>query len=194
MEKDVKPYKQNGMTCAIVCMLMALEYYKIIPKANYLYEQKYYRIYRSKYMDGTPFAALAWHLSKNNLDVEIFHSEKKLFKNNGNFSNEIFDNLIKEYKSFLDYSKEKGAKLNNGIDINCDILKEKLNENNLIILAGQIGEYLHAILLCGYDDNNFIVCDPMYKRKQVKSFKEVEEFMNTNIGKWFIAVKSNNQM
>lgn len=136
MEKDVRPYKQNGMTCAIACMLMVLAYYKIIPKANYLYEQKYYRIYRSKYMDGTPFSALAWHLSKNKLKVEIFHSEKELFKNNGNFSNEIFDNLISEYNSFLDYSKEKGTKVNNGIDINCDLLKQKIEEDNLIILAG----------------------------------------------------------
>ena len=30
MDKNVKPYKQKGDTCAIVCMLMVLEYYKKI--------------------------------------------------------------------------------------------------------------------------------------------------------------------
>ena len=43
MIKNINPYKQHGMTCAIACMLMVLEYYKIIPKANYLYEQKYFK-------------------------------------------------------------------------------------------------------------------------------------------------------
>lgn len=39
MDREIKPYKQKGMTCSIACMLMALEYYKIIPKADWLYEK-----------------------------------------------------------------------------------------------------------------------------------------------------------
>lgn len=39
MELDVKPYRQRKMTCAISCMLMVLEYYKVIPKADWLYEK-----------------------------------------------------------------------------------------------------------------------------------------------------------
>lgn len=59
MKKNIKIYKQKGNTCAIACMLMVLEYYKIISKSNWLYEKKYYNFYKSKYVDGTPFSALA---------------------------------------------------------------------------------------------------------------------------------------
>lgn len=77
--KNIIPYKQTGNTCAIACMLMVLEYYNIIPKANYLYEKKYYKSYHSKYTIGTPFSALAWHFSKNDLYTELIHSEQNFF-------------------------------------------------------------------------------------------------------------------
>ena len=34
MEKNVTPYRQTGMTCAIACMLMVLQYYGKIQKAQ----------------------------------------------------------------------------------------------------------------------------------------------------------------
>ena len=67
MDKDVHPYKQRKDTCAIACMLMVLEYYKVIEKANWYDEKRYYRLYGSKYVVGTPFSALAYHFSKNGL-------------------------------------------------------------------------------------------------------------------------------
>ena len=84
MKKDIKPYRQNGNTCAIVCMLMVLEYYGLIPKINKYYENKYYRIYKSRYMEGTPLSALAWHFAKNGLNTEIVHSYKEIFNNDKN--------------------------------------------------------------------------------------------------------------
>lgn len=35
MDKNVRPYKQRGNICAIACMMMVLEYYKVITKANW---------------------------------------------------------------------------------------------------------------------------------------------------------------
>ena len=81
MEKDVKPYKQRGNTCAIVCMMMVLEYYDIIEKANWYDERKLYKKYGSKYINGTPFSALAFHLAKKGLDTTIYHEDQNLFKN-----------------------------------------------------------------------------------------------------------------
>ena len=81
MNKNVRPYKQRGDTCAIVCMLMVLEYYKIISKVNWYDERRLYRIYCSKYMIGTPFSALAYYMSKNGLNTTIFHESQELFKN-----------------------------------------------------------------------------------------------------------------
>lgn len=187
--KDIKPYKQKGMTCAISCMLMVLEYYKIIPKANYLYERKYYNSYKSKYINGVPFSALAWHLVKSNLDVELIHSEITMFDNSNNFlSDNEFSESLKEYMLFLKDAKAKGDRVKNGFEIDSSTLKKYIEKGKMIILAGMCGNFLHAILLFGLDNNNFIVCDPLYKNKQRKAFAEIDSFIKTPIGKWCIVV------
>lgn len=189
MDKNVRPYKQRGNTCAVVCMMMVLEYYKIIEKANWYDERKLYRIYGSKYMSGTPFSALAFHMSKNGLDTTIYHENVSLFNNDkGALSIEDFELAMNEYKEYLKFAERKGTKILSGININTNILKEKLQEDNLIILAGEVFGNYHAILLTGYDESGFKVCDPLYKDKQTRTFNEIENFMNTSIGKWFIAV------
>ena len=192
MDKNVKPYKQKGDTCAIVCMLMVLEYYKKIEKINWYEERRLYRIYGSKYMSGTPFSAIAYHMSKNGLNTTIYHEDKNLFNNNKNVMDKnLFDLAMNEYKEYLTYAEKEGTRILNGIKIDVNILKEKLQEGNLIILAGSIENIYHAILLTGYDNENFKVCDPLYKTKQTRTYNEIEQFINTDIGKWFIAVSNN---
>ena len=192
MDKNVKPYKQKGDTCAIVCMLMVLEYYKKIEKINWYDERRLYRIYGSKYMSGTPFSAIAYHMSKNGLNTTIYHEDKNLFNNNKNIMDmNIFNLAMNEYKEYLTYAEKEGTRILNGIKIDVNILKEKLQEGNLIILAGSIKNIYHAILLTGYDKENFKVCDPLYKTKQTRTYNEIEQFINTDIGKWFIAVNNN---
>lgn len=189
MDKNVRPYKQRGDTCAIVCMMMVLEYYKIMDKANWYDERRLYKIYGSKYMSGTPFSALAYHMSKNGLDITIYHADLNLFNNNRRvLDNYDFELAMDEYKENLNSAKKNGTKVINGIDINTELLKEKLQDGNLVILAGEIFGGYHAILLTGYDDKGFIVCDPLYKDKQTRTFDEIEQYMNTSIGKWFITV------
>lgn len=190
MDKNIKPYKQRGDTCAIACMMMALEYFKIIEKANWYDERRYYRIYRSKYMSGTPFSALAYHFSKNGLKTSLYHEDKNLFNNNKNvLTNEDFNLAMNEYKEMLERAKITGTKVINGIKINTDLIKELIDKDNIIILAGETSGCFHAILISGYDNNNFIVCDPLYKTKQIRNEKEINEFIITSNGKWFIAVK-----
>lgn len=189
MNKNVRPYKQRGDTCAIVCMMMVLEYYKVIEKANWYDERRLYKIYGSKYMSGTPLSALAFHMAKNGLNITIYHESQNLFENNHNVhSNEDFEFAMNEYKEYLGFAKNNGAKILNGILINTDVLKQELEDGNLVILAGEISGGYHAILLTGYDENGFNVCDPLYKTKQIRTFEEIENFMNTSIGKWFITV------
>ena len=95
---------------------------------------------------------------------------------------------MKEYQEYLKLAKKHGAKITNGVLININVLKQNLQDGNLVILAGEICDAYHAILLTGYDENGFMVCDPLYKTKQIRTFEEIENFLNTNIGKWFIAV------
>lgn len=194
MDKNVRPYKQRGDTCAIACMLMVLEYYKIIEKANWYDERTLYRKYGSKYMSGTPFSALAFYMSKKGLNVTIHHENIELFKKNQDVINELdFELAIDEYKLYLQFAEKKGAKILIGINIYVNLLKEKLEQGNLIILAGELTGGYHAVLLTGYNENNFIVCDPLYKNKQTRTFEEIEKYMDTSIGKWFIAVNDKNR-
>lgn len=192
MNKNVRPYKQRGDTCAIVCMLMVLEYYKKIDKVNWYDERRLYKIYSSKYIGGTPFSALAYHMSKNGLNVVIYHKDINLFNNNKRIMDDYdFELAINEYKENLNITEKSGTKVINGVDINVNLLKEKIDEDNLIILAGENYGRYHAILFTGYDDRGFIVCDPLYKEKQVRTFDEIEDYMDTSIGKWFITVNDN---
>ncbi len=189
MDKNVRPYKQKGDTCAIVCMMMVLEYFKIIPKANWHDERRLYRLYGSKYMDGTPFSALAFYMSKNGLKTTIYHENQELFNNNqGIIDQNSFELAMAEYKKYLKYAENNGTKIVNGTNITINVLKEKLKNGDLVLLAGEVPGAYHAILLTGYDQYGFKVCDPLYNTKQSRTFDEIEKFMNTSIGKWFISV------
>ncbi|MBE6154870.1 MAG: hypothetical protein E7163_04800 [Firmicutes bacterium] len=168
MDKDIKPYKQRGETCAIACLMMALEYYKKIEKANWYV-----------------------NLSKKGLNTTIYHSEKDCFTNKNKALSDLdFEYAMKEYKEYLNIAKSLGTEIKNGIIINTELIKEELKKDNLVILAGKLSGGYHAILISGYDNNKFIVCDPLYKNKQEKTETELEKFMNTGIGKWFISVNN----
>lgn len=189
MEKDVTPYKQTGMTCTIACMLMILQYYKKIPKANKLYEHEYFRKYHSMYLEGTPFSAIAYHLAKNDLDTEIIHSSPNLFDNSSKtLSENVFKLSVDEYMRYLKAAEAKGARIKNGHKINTTMIRKCLEKDKMIIIAGQINKILHAILVCGYDKENFIVCDPLNKFKSIMTPQEVDKFMSTSLGKWCIVV------
>ncbi len=189
MDKNVRPYRQRGDTCAVACMMMVLEYYKVIQKANWYDEKRLYRIYGSKYMIGTPLSALAFHMAKNGLKTTIYHESQDLFTNDyKTIDDNTFKLAMSEYKEYLNYAKNKGAKVVNGINITISLLKQKLQLGNLIILAGKVPNGYHTVLLTGYDKYGFKVCDPLYKTKQICQFNEIENFMNTSIGKWFISV------
>lgn len=189
MDKNVRPYKQRGDTCAVACLMMVLEYYKIIEKANWYDEKRLYRIYHSQYMLGTPFSAIAFHLAKNGVDTTIYHEDKNLFNNSQNvLSEREYEFSMNEYKEYLERAAIHGANIVNGKMITANLLKRELECGNIVILAGQIYATYHAILLTGYENEKFIVCDPLYKEKRKMSIKEIESYMNTTIGKWFISV------
>jgi len=189
MDKNIIPYKQRGDTCAIACLMMVLEYYKIMPKANWSDERHLYKKYGSRYMPGTPFSAIAYHLAKNDLETVLYHSCETIFTNEKHVLSDIdFDFSMQEYKQHLIHAESKGARVVNGIDININLLKDVLKNGNVVILAGETHGMYHAILISGYDHDKFVVCDPLYKTKQLKTEAEINDFMNTNIGKWFISV------
>lgn len=194
MDKNVKPYKQRGDTCAICCMMMVLEYFGVIEKANWYDERRFYRIYGSKYMNGTPFSAIAYHFSKSGLVTNLYHEDENLFNNKKKaLSSQDFDFAMDEYKSILNRAQLKGTNIVNGIKIDSKLIKQELEDGKLVVLAGEISGGYHAVLITGYEDEKFIVCDPLFKNKQVRSAEVIDKFMNTSIGKWFISVKNNSK-
>ena len=191
MKKEIKPYRQNGPTCAIVCMMMILYSYDLIDNYTYNEEMRLYEMYKSKSMGGTPFSALALHLGKNGLKTELYHSEKNYFSNEKKLISEyIFNHALEEYQTYIDEAKKYGLKFHNGVDINNDFLKEKIDAGNLLIVAGVHENLLHALLVCGYDETGFYLYDPLHFEKLHRSYKTIKSFMNTGIGKWFLSVKS----
>lgn len=189
MEKNIRMYRQRGDTCAIACMMMVLEYYGIIEKATWYDERRFYKIYGSKYIPGTPFSAVAYHFAKNGLLPSVYHEDKNLFCNDEHIlDEEEFKLALEEYKEFLERAVANGAKVVSGIEINTSLIKAKLREENMIILAGRIPGGYHAILIVDYNNDKFVVYDPLYKNEQFRTEQELSVFMNTNIGKWLICV------
>ncbi len=194
MDKNVTPYKQRGPTCAISCLMMALDYNKKIPKPNNLMERELYKKYSSDYMEGTPFSALAVKLAKMGLNTNLVHSEQHLFKNENEYLPEKLFNLsMQEYQDYIDIALKNNATIETNKQINSHTIKQKLQDDDLIILAGQTGPFLHAILVTGYDKDEFIICDPQMKQKKKVSAQELEKFMDTPIGKWCVEVKNPNE-
>ena len=189
MQKEIIPYRQNGMTCAVACLLMILEYYGKINRPNKFFEYKYYEMYQSKYTEGTPLSAIAWHLVKNNINTEIIHSEDEIFTNRNNtFNYKLYRLLLDEYKYYLTISEKKGLVIKNGEDIDSNYIKEIIDKDKFVILAGQVNDILHAILICDYHEDEFLVCDPLYKKKKNYTMKYIDDYMETPIGKWCVTV------
>lgn len=188
MIKDVKPYKQKGLTSVVSCMLMILSYYKKC-NANWFNERKYYSLYKSYYYDGTPASAMAWHFRKNDLETIMFHSEKNYFKRPSYLKEKEFKKLLDEYKLFLNGAKKIGCEVETEVNIDCEFLRNKLNDDYIILLSGTSGKYLHSVVVCGYEDDSFIICDPLYKRRKSKSIDEMNAFMNNEYGISCICVR-----
>ena len=124
--------------------------------------------------------------------MKLFHEDLTLFNNTQKaLSNESFELAMAEYKIMLERAVLKGTKVINGNKIDANLLRKELEKGNLVILAGEISGFYHAILISGYNEESFIVCDPLHKTKQIKTAEDLEKFMNTSIGKWFISVSNN---
>ncbi len=150
-------YKQHGDTCAIVCMMAAIKTFDDTYELSKQNEKKLYDKYKSKYTIGVPLSAVAFHLMKNNFKVNLIHSEKDYFTNKNNyFSNELYDLLLNEYKTYLNK-----IETSTNIEINEEFLKTKLDLGSIIILSGIVNKNLHNILITKYKDSQYYLYDPL---------------------------------
>ena len=196
MRKKLRFYKQHSMeTCGPACMLMILDLYGKIDYPTPKQEMKLYSLYRSKVFKGVNGAAIANCLSKNGLNVHLAHSSAEMMDNRGGyFTDELYTALLAEYRA--EAAKCDGnIDISTGVGITCDTLRQELDAGRQIILEtiipgdadGIHDHVLHWIVVLGYEEDLFHVCDPLSSKIKLTT-KELEQYMDTPIGKIYIAV------
>lgn len=189
MSKDISLERQiNGETCGAASLIMVL---KTLGRGmGEVGQEEIYKLTRSKLIPGSHFSALANLAAVEGLEVRLFHSEKNYFKNDGLFPDNLFKQLKEEYLAFLEYGKNNGVESETNRRITPSLLKKLLQENYLIILAGQLESGpLHSVVVHGYEESSFVIADPLVGPR-VMSEKELEAFLRTDIGSWLIALRN----
>ena len=201
MRKKLRFYKQHSMeTCGPACMLMLLDLYGKIEYPTPKQEMKLYSLYRSKAFKGVNGAAIANCLSKNGLNVHLAHSSAEMMDNRGGyFTDELYTALLAEYRA--EAAKCDGKiEISTGVGITCDTLRQELDAGRQIILEtiipgdadGIHDHVLHWVVVYGYEDDLFCVCDPFSSKIKLTT-KELEGYMDKPIGRIYIAVSEDMQ-
>ena len=191
MRKKIRFFKQHTMeTCGAACILMILDLYRKVEYPTQKQEMKLYSLYRSKAFKGVNAAAIANCLSRNGLAVHMIHSSTKLMDNrDGYFSEELYDALVEEFRSEKEKCEEK-IQLTAGTEITCADLRRELDSGRQIILQcivpgnadGMHDHVLHWIVVYGYEEDEFWVCDPLSSKIRIRE-DALENYMDTPIGR-----------
>lgn len=205
--KKIKVYRQHRLeqygidklvTCGICCLMMVLDYFGIeYPTVKK--EATYYEKYGAEATEGTLGAAIAFALCIRGLKVKLVHSSEQMLENqNGYFSDEIHQALLKEHLGYIESAKGR-FDLETGVPITVDTLRDELARQRLVIaqifIEGDDGAHekvMHWILLYGYENGCFLVCDPL-EGKTMLSDEELEEGLETPFGRSYISVEGKNK-
>lgn len=196
MRRKIRFYKQHTMeTCGAACMLMILDLYRKVEYPTPKQEMKLYSLYRSSAFKGINGAAIASCLSKNDLEVTLIQSfHQKMDNRDDYFSEELYEALQREYQTALDKCRNR-IRLLTDANICCDSLKQELDEGKQIILqcivpgnADGIHDHtLHWIVVYGYEEDEFLVCDPLSSKIRITA-EALENYMDTPIGRIDIVI------
>lgn len=196
MRNKIRFYKQHTMeTCGSACMLMLLDLYRKVKYPTPKQEMKLYSLYRSSAFKGVNGAAIANCLSKNNLDITLIQSFHQKMENlDDYYSEELYESLQEEYQSSVEKCVNR-IKLITDTVITCDLLKKELDSGKQIVLqcivpgnADGIHDHtLHWIVVYGYEEDEFLVCDPLSSKIRITT-EAMENYMDTPIGNVCITV------
>ena len=191
MHKKIHFYKQHTMeTCGPACMLMLLDLYRRVEYPTPKQEAKLYSLYRSRAFKGVNGAAIADCLSKNNLEVTLFQSfNNKMDNRDGYYSEELYESLQREYQAALGKCTDRINLITDAV-ITCELIKQELDSGKQIVLqcivpgnADGIHDHtLHWIVVYGYEEDEFLVCDPLSSKIRITE-EALENYMDTPIGK-----------
>lgn len=185
----VRFYKQHSMeTCGIACLLMILDAFgKDFPTIGK--EQACYGRYRSRVMPGTSMGAIAYALTRFNLDVTLAHASPDLMDNRDHYNSPaLHAQLLAEHRAWLDRAGD-ALTLRSGVPITPDWLRDELARDRLILVEicipgdadGIHDHVLHGILLYAAAGDAFLACDPLSGRIRLTE-EELATLMDTPYG------------
>lgn len=144
---------------------------------------------------GTLASAIADCLSANGLNVAVYHSSRRFLDNqNGYFPEPLYQAMLAEYTKTIERIRDR-VFVETGCRIAPDWYRERLDEGKLLIVQclvpgdadGMHDETLHWILLYGYEEDEFLACDPLSCKIRLTG-PEAEGYTHTPAGSVCVAV------
>ncbi len=179
-------YKQTySNSCAIACYMMA--------SSNYLNKQsfpskKIETDILNKFNNDVSITKVLDLCLSEKLNVKVFseldHREIK-------FEEEWAETLRKDFVSF--YKKHyKNPQIQFSFNRNLEksTLKDLLMNGESVLINGLISEIPHMRVVTGYDEENFVVSDPIEYRKSKVTFSILNEQSKPPLGQFFFSLTS----
>ncbi len=183
-------------TCGISCILMVLYYYHRVAYPTEKQERKLYRLYGCRCFKGTLASAIADCLSRNRLDVGLFHSSPDFLDNrDGYFPEPLFGQMQEEYTRTVERIRDR-VQVETGFPVTADWYRQQLDEKKLLIVQcivpgdadGIHQETLHWVLVYGYEGEEFLLCNPLSHKIRLTE-QELMGYADTPIGFITVTVK-----
>ena len=165
-------------------MMMAMNYFSVLPELNKSVEGKLRRKLRLRRIDAVPVSTLASHMLASGLSVEVVtESPDKFWR----FLRETnLDNYEQQQKAYV-HAKHVGVDFSFDA-ITPDRIIQMLDNSNLVICGIDLGFGVkHAILLYGYKDGEFLAIDPMSGETVYTPEKLMQE-SDLDTGRWIVSV------
>ena len=190
MRRKVRFFRQHSLeTCGISCVLMVLYAFGRVQYPTAKQERKLYGIYRCRAFKGTLASAMADCLLRNGLDVAVYHSSRRFLDNrNGYYPEPLYREMLKEYTETAERVADRAA-LKTDCVLTPEWYRRRLDEGRLLIVQcivpgdadGMHRETLHWILLYGYEEGDFLACDPLSCRIRLTE-EELKGYTDTPVG------------
>ena len=190
MKRRLRFFRQHSLeTCGISCILMVLDSCGRVQYPTVKQERKLYGIYHCRAFKGTLASAIADCLSRNSLNVEIFHSSVRYLDNhNGYYPEALYRKILEEYTETVERMIDR-VSVQTGCRITPEWYRGELDQEKLLIIQciipgdadGMHDETLHWILVYGYTDEVFLACDPL-SGKICLTTDELKHYAETPVG------------
>ena len=215
-KKRVRIFRQNASmeTCVCCCVLMLLDYYRLLPGGmdhptgqyeNHLYRKLGYHLngpefenVQLRFTRGTPLSAAAVILAQKGLDVTIFHGKDcgmdNLHRGFPYYPEQVFPHIRRKYQAWLE---RPCAHLTQSVcgELTVPFLTDLLDRGSQILAMCFVdspdGETLHGIILDRYSMSDgqavFHVCNPATGNHLLEA-DELLRRMDTPVGVHFLSV------